>query len=151
MIIGEVKEKQEAKVIYETAKENGEAASLLEQERPNMFTNSVANIGPHEKVVVQIEYQQTIAQSAGTYSLRLPLVVAPRYNPQTIVQTVDFGTKGLGKTKTEAPTPPVMDPALNAPINPVSITVHLDAGFALGDVKSAYHKIDMRSANWWFP
>jgi Ca-activated chloride channel homolog len=143
VIVGEVKEKQEAKVIYETAKNNGEAASLLEQDRPNMFTNSVANIGPHEKVVVQIEYQQTIAQSAGTYSLRLPLVVAPRYNPQTIVQTVDFGAKGLGTTKTEAPTPPVMDPALNAPVNPVSITVKLDAGFALGDVKSAYHKVDI--------
>ncbi len=145
VIVGEVKEKQEAKVIYETAKENGEAASLLEQDRPNMFTNSVANIGPHEKVLVQIEYQQTIAQSAGTYNLRLPLVVAPRYNPQTIVQTVDFGTKGLGTTKTVAPTPPVMDPALDAPINPVSITVKLDAGFALGDVKSAYHKIDITS------
>jgi Ca-activated chloride channel homolog len=143
VIVGDIKERQEAKVIYETAKNNGEAASLLEQTRPNMFTNSVANIGPHEKVVVQIEYQQTIAQSAGTYNLRLPLVVAPRYNPQTIVQTVDFGTKGLGTTKTETLTPPVMDPALNAPINPVSITVHLDAGFALGDVKSTFHKIDI--------
>ncbi len=147
VIVGDIKEKQEAKVIYETAKNNGEAASLLEQERPNMFTNSVANIGPHEKVVVQIEYQQTIAQSSGTYNLRLPLVVAPRYNPQTIVQTVDFGAKGLGTTKTEAPTPPVMNPALNAPTNPVSITVHLDAGFALRDVKSAHHKIDMTSPN----
>ena len=147
VIVGEVKEKQEAKVIYESAKNNGEAASLLEQERPNMFTNSVANIGPHEKIVVQIEYQQTIAQSAGTFSLRLPLVVAPRYNPQTIVQTVDFGAKGLGTTKTEAPTPPVMDPALHAPINPVSITVHLDAGFALGEVKSSHHKIDVVTLN----
>ncbi len=143
VIVGEVKEKKEAAVIYETAKNNGQAAALLEQERPNMFTNSVANIGPHEKVVVQIEYQQTIAQTAGTYSLRLPLVVAPRYNPQTIVQSVDFGAKGLGTTKTEAPTPPVMDPALDAPVNPISITVHLDAGFGLGDVKSAYHKVDI--------
>ena len=143
VIVGVVKEKSEAKVIYETAKENGEAASLLEQERPNMFTNSVANIGPHEKVVVQIEYQQTIVQSGGSYSLRLPLVVAPRYSPQTIVQTVDFGTQGLGSSKTETPTTPLMDPALEAPINPVSITVKLDAGFALGDVKSAYHKVDI--------
>jgi Ca-activated chloride channel homolog len=143
VIVGEVKERQEAKVIYETAKNKGESAALLEQERPNMFTNSVANIGPHEKVVVQIEYQETIRQSSGTYTLRLPLVVAPRYNPQPIVQTVDFGTNGLGKTATEPPQPPVMDPALNAPINPVSITVNLDAGFALGEVKSAYHKVDI--------
>jgi Ca-activated chloride channel homolog len=143
VIVGEVKEKQIAKVIYETAKSNGEAASLLEQDRPNMFTNSIANIGPHEKVVVQIEYQQTIAQSSGIYDLRLPLVVAPRYNPAPLVQNVDFGTKGLGTTQTEAQQPPVIDPVLNAPGNPVSITVHLNAGFELGAVKSAFHKIDM--------
>ncbi len=110
-----------------------------------MFTNSVANIGPHEKILVQIEYQQTIAQSSGTYELRLPLVVAPRYNPAPIVQTVDFGVNknGLASTKNEAPQPPVLNPAESAPNNPVSITVNLDAGFALGEVKSAYHKVDI--------
>ena len=145
VIVGEVKEKQEAKAIYEEAKNKGEAAALLEQERPNMFTNSVANIGPHEKVLVQIEYQQTIAQSGGTYDLRLPLVVAPRYNPAPIVQTVDFGMNknGLASTKNETPQPPVLNPAETAPTNPVSITVNLDAGFALGEVKSAYHKVDI--------
>ena len=145
VIVGEVKEKQEAKVIYEEAKAKGEAAALLEQDRPNMFTNSVANIGPHEKILVQIEYQQTIAQSSGTYDLRLPLVVAPRYNPAPIVQTVDFGTNknGLASTKNEAPQPPVLNPAEAAPTNPVSITVNLDAGFAVGEVKSAYHKVDV--------
>ncbi len=90
VIVGEVKEKREAKIIYEKAKRDGQAAALLEQERPNLFTNSVANIGPYETVVVQIEYQETIKQSAGTYTLRLPLVVAPRYNPAPIVQSVDF-------------------------------------------------------------
>jgi Ca-activated chloride channel homolog len=111
----------------------------------------VANIGPHEKILVQIEYQQTIAQSSGTYDLRLPLVVAPRYNPAPIVQTVDFGANknGLASTKNEAPQPPVLNPAESAPTNPVSITVNLDAGFALGEVKSAYHKVDIveKSAN----
>ena len=145
VIVGEVKEKQEAKVIYEEAKNQGEAAALLEQDRPNMFTNSVANIGPHEKVLVQIEYQQTIAQSGGTYDLRLPLVVAPRYNPEPIVQNVDFGKmqNGLATANDKAPQPPILNPAEAAPTNPVSITVNLDAGFALGDVKSAYHKVDI--------
>jgi Ca-activated chloride channel homolog len=151
VIVGEVKEKQEAKAIYEEAKNNGEAAALLEQDRPNMFTNSVANIGPHEKILVQIEYQQTIAQSNGTYDLRLPLVVAPRYNPAPIVQTVDFvvNKNGLASTKNEAPQPPVLNPTESATTNPVSITVNLDAGFALGEVKSAYHKVDVvkKSAN----
>lgn len=143
VIVGEVKEKQEAKAIYEKAKDDGQAAALLEQERPNMFTNSVANIGPHEKVLVQIEYQETVRQSSGTYSLRLPLVVAPRYNPAPVVQTVDFGTNGLAKSSTVAPEPPVLNPAVDGVSNPVSITVNLNAGFALGDVKSSYHKVDI--------
>ena len=55
--------------------------SLLDQERPNIFTNQIANIGPGETVVVQIEYQEAIRQSGGVFSLRVPMVVGPRYNP----------------------------------------------------------------------
>ncbi len=143
VIIGEVKEKQEAKAVYEKAKADGQAAALLEQDRPNIFTNSVANIGPHEKVLVQIEYQETVHQSSGTYSLRLPLVVAPRYNPATVVQTVDFGTNGLAQASNAAPQPPVLNPSVDGVSNPVSITVNLNAGFALGDVKSSFHKVDI--------
>ncbi len=143
VIVGEVKEKQEAKAIYERAKTDGQAAALLEQDRPNMFTNSVANIGPHEKVLVQIEYQETVHQSSGTYSLRLPLVVAPRYNAAPVVQTVDFGNNGLAQSSTAAPETPVLNPAVDGVSNPVSITVNLNAGFALGDVKSSFHKVDI--------
>ncbi len=152
VIVGEVKEKQEAKVIYEEAKNAGQTASLLEQERPNIFTNSVANIGPGETVIVQIEYQETIKQSGGTYSLRLPLVVAPRYNPAPIIQTVDFNADGTGVLKANDPvpdrkriSPPVLDPRVNAPVNPVSISVQLDAGFTLGEVKSSYHAIQAKN------
>ncbi|MBK8770927.1 MAG: marine proteobacterial sortase target protein [Rhizobiales bacterium] len=147
VIVGEVKEKQEAKVIYEQAKAAGQTASLLEQERPNIFTNSVANIGPHETVVVQIEYQETIHQSNGTYSLRVPLVVAPRYNPAPLVQTVDFGSNGYGSTVNDPVpdrdriSPPVLDPRKNEPVNPVTISVDLSAGFALADVTSHHHTV----------
>jgi Ca-activated chloride channel homolog len=148
VIVGEVKEKQEAKIIYEKAKEAGQTASLVEQERPNLFTNSVANIGPYESVVVQIEYQETVKQTGGTYSLRLPLVVAPRYNPAPIMQTVDFDANGNGVIKTVDPvpdadriSPPVLDPRKNAPVNMTSITVKLNAGFAIDQVKSAYHQV----------
>ena len=144
VIVGEVKEKQEAKRVYEQAKADGHAAALLEQQRPNMFTNSVANIGPHEKVLVQFEYQETLTQSAGTYSLRLPLVVAPRYQPQPLVQSVDFNDKGLAaNSSTAVPQPPVLNPAVDGVSNPVSITVNLNAGFALGDVQSSFHKVDI--------
>ena len=76
--------------VYEQAKAAGHKATLLEQERPNIFTNSVANIGPGETVLVQIEYQEPVRQSGDMFSLRVPLVVAPRYNPTPVVQTVDF-------------------------------------------------------------
>ncbi|WP_246715247.1 marine proteobacterial sortase target protein [Aestuariivirga litoralis] len=143
VIVGEVKEKVEAKQEYEKAKADGKSAALLEQVRPNLFTNSVANIGPHEKILVQIEYQETVAQSSGTYSLRLPLVVAPRYEPAPIVQSVDFNNKGLGTTTTQVPQPPVLYPATDGVTNPVSITVNLNAGFDLGDVKSSFHAVDV--------
>ena len=145
VIVGEVKEKLEAKRVYEQAKADGHAAALVEQLRPNMFTNSVANIGPHEKVLVQIEYQETLAQSAGTYHLRLPLVVAPRYQPQPIIQSVDFNDKGLAENSaTTVPQPPVLNPAVDGVSNPVSITIDLNAGFALGEVQSSFHKVDIQ-------
>lgn len=145
VIVGEVKERQEAKVIYEEAKAQGQAAALLEQERPNLFTNSVANIGPHETVIVQIEYQETVKQTSGVFSLRLPLVVAPRYMPDPIVQSVEVSSDGYGVTVNdpvpdrERISPPVLDPRKYGPVNPTTISVTLNAGFSVGEVKSLYH------------
>ena len=81
VIVGDIKERQQARIIYEQARQNGQKAALTEQERPNIFTNSVANIGPGETVLVQIEYQEPVAQSGNEFSLRVPMVVGPRYNP----------------------------------------------------------------------
>ncbi|OCJ04974.1 marine proteobacterial sortase target protein [Rhizobium sp. AC44/96] len=149
-IEGQIKPRQEAREIYEQAKAEGKKAALLEQQRPNIFTNQVANIGPGETIVVQIEYQQAVHQSGGEFSLRFPMVVAPRYNPAPIVQTVEFNN-GAGfavptdpvenREKIEAP---VLDPRENAKINPVALTVNLKAGFPLGDVKSSFHDVDIK-------
>src|SRR3984893_12276370 len=150
IVVGEIKERVEAKAIYEDAKRSGRKATLIEQERPNIFTNSVANIGPGETVVVQIEYQEPVHRSGNVSSLRIPLVVAPRYNPAPVVQTVDFGGRGWGQVNDPVPDrdrirAPVLAPRIEAPTNPVAITVHLNAGFPLGDVRSHHHavKIDM--------
>ena len=153
VIVGGIKERQQARVIYEQARRAGQKAALTEQERPNIFTNSVANIGPGETVLVQIEYQEPVHQSGNEYSLRVPLVVAPRYNPAPIVQSVDFRRDGSGwgaSTSDPVPdrdriSPPVLDPAKNPPINPTSITVRLKAGFALGEVKSHHHNVKVES------
>ncbi len=94
LIEGIIKPREEARQIYEQAKSEGKKAALLEQQRDNIFTNAVANIGPGEVVIVNIEYQQTVRQDGGVFSLRFPMVVAPRYSPQPIVQTVDFSNNG---------------------------------------------------------
>ncbi|MEK9283280.1 MULTISPECIES: marine proteobacterial sortase target protein [unclassified Bradyrhizobium] len=153
IIVGDIKERQQARVIYEQARRAGQKAALTEQERPNIFTNSVANIGPGETVLVQIEYQEPVHQSGNEYSLRVPLVVGPRYSPAPIAQSVDFRPDGSGwGTTTSDPvpdrdriSPPVLDPAKNSPVNPTRITVRLNAGFALGEVKSHHHNIKLES------
>jgi Ca-activated chloride channel homolog len=153
VIVGDIKERLKARVIYEQARANGQKAALTEQERPNIFTNSVANIAPGEIVLVQIEYQEPVAQNGAEFSLRVPMVVGPRYNPRPIAQSVDFkpdGT-GWGATSTDPVpdrdriSPPVLDPAQNAPVNPTKITVHLKAGFSLGEVKSHHHAVRIES------
>src|SRR6185437_5644655 len=153
VIVGDIKERQQAKAIYEQARATGRKAALTEQERPNIFTNSVANIGPGETVLVQIEYQEPVHQSGNEFSLRVPMVVAPRYNPAPIVQSVDMRADDGGWGSATADpmpdrdriTPEVLDPALHGPVNPTSITVHLNAGFALGDVKSPFHAVKIDS------
>ena len=85
--------------------------------------------------------------------MRVPLVVGPRYNPAPVVQSVDLRADGGGwgsATSDPVPdrdriSPQVLDPAQHAPVNPVTITVHLDAGFPLGDVKSRYHAVKVES------
>ena len=96
VVVGDIKERQQARVIYEQARASGQKAALTEQERPNIFTNSVANIGPGETVLVQIEYQEPVAQSGNEFSLRVPMVVGPRYNPAPVVQSVDLRPDGGG-------------------------------------------------------
>jgi Ca-activated chloride channel family protein len=147
VIEGEIKGREDAKKAYQAAKDAGQKASLVEQERPNIFTNSVANIGPHETIVVRIEYQETVKQDGGVYSLRFPLVVAPRYNPKANeVTTVDFGSKSAPIDPVpdrNRIAPPVLDPDKHPKINPVSIEVKLNSGFVLGEVKSSFHQITL--------
>ena len=149
IVVGDIKERQQARVIYEQAKQNGQKAALTEQERPNIFTNAVANIGPGETVLVQIEYQEPVHQSGDQFSLRIPMVVGQRYNPAPVVQAVDLrtGENGWG-TATSDPvpdrnriSPPVLDPRDHAPTNPTTISIRLHAGFPIGEVKSHFHNV----------
>ena len=83
LIEGEIQEKQQARKTYERARASGKGASLLDQQRANIFTTAVANIPPQETVQVEIEYQQRLQWLDGEFSLRFPMVVGPRYIPGT--------------------------------------------------------------------
>ena len=156
VIVADIKEKKAAREIYEKAKSEGKKAALIEQQRPNIFTNAVANLGPNEKVIIQIEYQQAVRLSDNRFSLRVPLVVAPRYNPENsdpIVETANIQS-GWGQQKTK-PTQGSDNNAIETPlvmpdedrINPVTITVNLKAGFPATDIKSLYHPVRIDQQN----
>lgn len=153
-IEGQIKEKKQAKQIYETAKREGKKASLVEQERPNVFTASVANIGPNESVSIQIEYQDSADIKNGVASLVFPMTVAPRYSPPA--ETIQLVSVNGSTPVTLDPvldrhriTPPLMPP-MEEPIEylrlPVSIDIELEAGFDIQKIDSPYHtiKIDQR-------
>ncbi len=99
IIKGQIKEKQAAKKIYQQAKKSGKQAALTEQERPNIFTTSVANIAPHETIKVEIEYQQIVNYDNGIFSLRFPMVIGSRYIPGK--QVIEgFSGSGWALTRT---------------------------------------------------
>src|SRR5437762_13671041 len=78
-----IHERAEAKRIYETAKSEGKRAALLEQERPNIFTASVANIMPGDHIDVRMRYVEPLLWEEGRMRLVFPMVVGPRYIPGT--------------------------------------------------------------------
>ncbi|MCK5070900.1 MAG: VWA domain-containing protein, partial [Desulfocapsa sp.] len=151
LIVGEIKEREEAKKVYEQAKKEGKKASLLSQERPNIFTMAMANIAPGEEVEVEIEFQQVVTLSAGIFSLRFPMVVAPRYIPGSVpTRSTKEGEVLFSGTGWAMDTDKVTDASRISPpvaiaeqarLNPVRLMVELAAGFPVAEVQSLYHGI----------
>ncbi len=161
LIEGQIQPKEQARETYETARSEGRKASLLEQERPNIFTTSVANIGPGEEVSVSISYQQTLRFDAGGFRLRFPMVVAPRYAPgESMLEaiaapdsiTLDSfsqmlhgqrpGPVWLESWLERVDALPAVAPRVSAdddPMHRVRIGVSLDAGFPIENLSSPSH------------
>jgi Ca-activated chloride channel family protein len=79
VIVADVKEREQAKAEYDAAKAAGKTASLLEEDRPNVFTMSVANILPKDRIQVELEYTELLVPTDGVYEMVYPTVVGPRY------------------------------------------------------------------------
>ncbi len=129
-IKGEIKPREEARRIYEAARERGQVAALLDQERPNIFTQQVANIMPGERVDIRIEYTEQLEYQEATWRFSFPMVVGPRYVPA--------GVEDAG-----AITPPVTPEGTRAG-HDIALAVHLDAGAELQSLKSVLHEIETR-------
>ena len=81
VVPAEIHEREEARQTFEQGKREGKAAALLEQHRPNMFTQEIANLMPGDPIKVTLKYTLTVPRIDGGYELVVPLVVGPRYMP----------------------------------------------------------------------
>jgi len=143
-IYGEIHKRRVARQIYEQARAVGKRTALLEQERPNIFTQSVANIQPGEEIVITIRYVQALKYDRGVYRYVFPMVVGPRFIPGA-----PSGKKGTGwapdtNTVPDASriTPPVLKPGRRSG-HDISLTVTLDAGLSIEDLNSKSHDIEL--------
>ncbi|MDZ7735720.1 MAG: VIT domain-containing protein [Gammaproteobacteria bacterium] len=154
VIEGEIHERAKAKKIYQQARTQGKKAGLVEQERPNLFTTSVANIGPDETVVVELQYVQTVQYAAGEFSLRFPMTITPRYIPgDPLVEDNAEATYAVAGDGWAHATDQVPDAARITPyqnpvpanenniVNPITITADIDAGLPLTAIESPWHDI----------
>ena len=141
-IIGRIKPREEAREIYEAARAAGHVASLLDQERPNIFTQSVANIEPGAQVVIEISYVETLKYEDGVFQWVFPMVVGPRYIPGggSAPAPQTKGTPTSQVPDADKITPPVTPKGTRAG-HDISMTVHIDAGLELFELKSELHEI----------
>ena len=157
VIEGQIHEKEEAKKIYEKAKQEGKSATLVEQQRPNIFTSSVANIAPGGSITIAIEYQQAVLIDNNIYSIRFPMVVGDRYIPGAPIQT-PIDSLGVAPNTQEVEDASKITPLSENHIRdltgedfetnlPVMIDINLNAGFELASLNSTYHKVQIEQSS----
>ncbi|HEY3448381.1 MAG TPA: VIT domain-containing protein [Myxococcales bacterium] len=139
-----IKKREEARRDYEEAKSQGRRAALLDQERPNIFTQSVANIMPGDKVRVVIRYVAPLKYDDGSFEFNFPMVVGPRYIPGAALPGASQGT-GTAADSVRVPdasriTPKTLPPGQRSGRD-ISIKLHLDAGLPIEDLASVSHRI----------
>src|SRR2546425_2162937 len=143
-IRGEIKRREEARRIYEAARAAGQVAALLDQERPNIFTQTLANLMPGATVEIRIEYVEPLVFRDGTFEFSFPTVVGPRFIPGT---PTGHAGAGWAPDTTRVPdasriTPPVTPEGTRAG-HDIAIAVDIDAGVPILDVASPLHPIDV--------
>lgn len=142
IVVGEVREKEEAQAIYQAAAQQGQVAGLVEQNRPNLFSTAVANIAPGAEVQIRIGYWQRVDYRDGQFSIALPLTLTPRYD--------SLDPAIAGKQVAAAESLPVASAAtsVGSALDPiVSLRADLTPGVALTAVESPTHAIVVKPGN----
>ncbi|MEH1944018.1 MAG: after-VIT domain-containing protein [Nostoc sp.] len=136
-IKGNIKKREEAIAIYEKAKQEGRTAGLLEQERDNIFTQSLANIKPGEQIDVTIRYTESLKFEAGNYEFVFPMVVGPRYIPGTPID--NSGDTDQVPDASRITSPVVLEGTRSR--HNINVTVEIDAGLPISEVRSPSHQL----------
>lgn len=129
-IEGEIQERAQARASYEKARAAGQQASLVEQERPNLFTTSVANIAPGQEVTIEIGYLQSARYDGSEFSLRVPMTLTPRFVTPSVPDAALI-------------TPPLRSSA-GGSSHRATIELSVDAGMPLADIGSSSHRLTSR-------
>jgi Ca-activated chloride channel homolog len=157
VIVGEIREKADAQQLYAQARENGQRASVVHQQRPNIFRTAVANVGPHETIKITLSYLQIVDQQGGRYSLRFPLTITPRYVPgvsaaDAIVDTPETPVALLNESHGPHDTATLGDllpqfAHANASRQSVRFNINIDAGVPVEYIASAHHKVKIENSS----
>lgn len=127
-IKGKIMRREEAKAAYDTAKQMGQVASLLDQERPNIFTQAVANIMPGEEIRITISYVETLKYEDGSYEWSFPMVVGERYIPNSD-QPTDSSR--------------ISPPRAERAGHDISLEIQLNAGVPIQSLNSETHETEV--------
>lgn len=144
VVESEIMRREAARETYEAARNRGQTASLLEQERPNIFTTSVANIRPGHPIEVTLEYVATVRYERGRYELAFPTTVGPRFIPGRPTGAAGTGWAPDTDRVPDASriTPPVAPTARSG--HDIALRVNIDAGVPVGMPTSPTHDVVTR-------
>jgi Ca-activated chloride channel homolog len=137
VIKGGIKKREEAQLIYEQARQEGRTAGLLEQERDNIFTQSLANIKPGERIDVTIRYTDTLKFSSGECEFVFPMVVGPRFCPGIPIDETGDSDRVADASRIM---PTIIPPSTRSG-HDIQITVEIDAGVPISNINSPSHQI----------
>ena len=147
-IVGQIKEKAEAKKVYQAAVKAGKKAAILEQGQANLFRSKVANIGPGEVIEVSLTLYQSVQYQHGQFSLRFPTTITPKYQPQPTQQLTEQFTSGAWQANaTERDMTILTVPEAARTDHQLAIDVTLNAGIPLESVFSESHAIKTQQKN----